>query len=240
MRLPALLVLISACAPADEIEAPLASYHELQLQISEHGLDVLIGEAQPYAQAAPCPLASAYLTAHLGDVPLTYESRGGKIGDEPGDDVSDNVCGQPRFHLDQPATGPAQLVVAESAASSILCRLPDLVSPRALSADTWTWTAGTVATIRWTPVDDAAHWDDFAVTLDRLKPDGVLEQSYPLTDVTMGGGLIRFTVPAAPAGPRYVIAVQPRPTVRCDAGVIANLRSTQTSYAARHDVTIAP
>lgn len=233
-------ILITACAPSDEINVALDAYHEVHVLVTERGLDVRLGDDEGVVQYAPCPIASALLQATLGDVVMSYERRGGKIGDEPGDDVSDNVCGAPRFHLDPPlASGPHPLVIAESAALSIQCRLPDLVTPRALGADTWTWKPGTIATIRWTPVDDAASWEGFGLSLAHLTPDGFVDRAYDLTDVTMGGGLLRFTVPQAPAGPDYVVAVQPRLTVPCG-GASATLESTQISFAARHDVTIAP
>jgi hypothetical protein len=104
---PTLLFLVAAgCFPSNsgpgEVNVTIDSFSDLHITATERSFEIVVGNRYAVAQSSPCPLVDANLTARLGEIPVPLITRGGKIGDEAGDDVSDNFCGTVTLRLDGP------------------------------------------------------------------------------------------------------------------------------------------
>lgn len=244
MRFPLLILLVGCMTSklADETPVDLTYYPELHISVGPGGTRIILGgPGESGSRYAPCP-APGPLTTRLGEVSATVVEPGGKIGESPGDDVADNECGPPIYAVPGlPPDGATRLTIADATAS-LSCPLPDLKATREATAPSWDWHVGQLVTVSWAPADDVALWRSFQVTIQRLDLQGTIVASYPV-DVTLGAGLLRFTVPAitpTPVGPFRVDFI-PTQIVSCaPSAKPAYLQSTLTQFSVSRPVTILP
>ncbi len=246
MRSVLLLVSVAACGTsAGEYSVPLAYYTSLHVMASDQSVAVILGDAIPGVQSGPCPIVSADLTGQWAGMALPLISRGGKVGDSPGDDVSDNECDVPGFRIDQPPPAGPVAVSLSDAALTITCELPDLVAARAIATASWDWQVGQRVVLDWSPAGDLARWTSATVTIYRRDATGAIDDSFNATGVTVAGDTLAFTVPAfrADATNTYFVQASPSGRVACVATTGAagtTVASSVTMFGATHDVTLAP
>jgi hypothetical protein len=180
------------------------------------------------------------------DLPLV--ARGGKVGEDAGDDVSDNVCGVPVFQLDQPPPdGPIALSLAD-ATTTILCELPDLKAARDITATSWDWQAGQRVELQWSPAGDLARWAGATVAIYHRDATGAVDDMFDAVRVTTTGDTIELTVPVVSSGPSaapggYFVQASLVNRVGCSAtGATAGaaIVSSLTMFGASHDIALAP
>ena len=243
MRPRSLLLLLAGCTPSLDAntDVTLAHYNRLQIAPQDQRVDVFIGSRYPAGGYSPCPLLDANVTARLNGVSVPLVKRGGKIGDEPGDDVSDNICGAPMLELGMPPPrGPSTLEVSDPSAATV-CTLPDLTTYRAVRMvplmDPWEWRAGQAITVQWSPSGDLPLWNlGISVALLRNDPSG---NDATIADVTFDGDLMHLTTPSVPSG-SYRFSVRPTTTVLCDPPFRAELALPSGFFNVEHPVTIVP
>jgi hypothetical protein len=174
MRMTLLLLVVAGCFPLPDSQGPatkdvtLAAYADLHIDASDRSLKVFLGKSHRSPTSDPCPLLGAELNAHLDGVVVPVVSRGGKIGDEPGDDVSDNICGTPQLELDVRAPDGPSLLEISDRATMIVCHLPDLRATRQVmlvppTSGIWQWRSGEVVTVQWSPGSDLTLWDPYGL-----------------------------------------------------------------------------
>ena len=238
-----LLLLLAGCTASLDAntDVTLVHYHELQIAPQDQRIDIFIGERFPASGYFPCPLLDANVAARLNGIPVSLVKRGGKIGDEPGDDVSDNVCGAPMLEFGMPPpVGPSTLELSDPSAATV-CNLPDFKVARALMmvppTDPWEWRAGQAVTVQWSPSGDLRLWNlGISVALLRNDPSG---NDATIADVTVDGDLMRLTTPSVPPG-SYRFSARPFPSVNCDPPFRAELAVPSGFFNAEHAVTIVP
>jgi len=223
------------------VDVTLASYGELRVDASAQAFTVALGKRFSIAQSTPCPLLGPELAAQLDGVEVPVTSRGGKIGDEPGDDVSDNLCGNPLFELDMaPPDGPSILEISDRA-TTLTCHLPDLKATRQVMAvppapGTWRWRSGDTVTVQWSPASDLGLWATFPIEIDHVNDANVVDDISHVSNVTSDAGQIRFTLPTLTPG-SYQLKLGPTGSVAC--GVLGGgIASTLTTFAVTQPVTI--
>lgn len=226
---------------AANTDVTLAQYRTLKIVAQDQRIDIFLGESHPESGYYPCPLLDANVTARLNGIPVTLVERGGKIGDEPGDDVSDNVCGPPMLEFGMPPPDGTSTLELLDPAARTECTLPDLKAARAMMmvppTDPWEWRAGQAVTVQWAPGGDLPLWNlGIAVALLRTDPGG---NDATISGVTVDGDRMHLTTPSVPPG-SYRFSVRPFPTVLCDAPFHADLDLPAGFFNAEHAVTIVP
>jgi hypothetical protein len=243
MRPRLLPLLLAGCVsplPANT-DVTLAHYRTLEIVPQDQRIDIFIGESYPLSGYFPCPLLDANVTARLNGISVPLVKRGGKIGDEPGDDVSDNVCGPPMLEFGMPPpAGPSTLELFDPAVR-IVCTLPDLKAARAMTlvppTDPWEWRASQTVTVQWSPSGDLPLWNlGISVALFRNDPSG---NDATIPDVTFDHDVMHLMIPPVPPG-SYRFSVRPFPTVLCDEPFHAELALPSGFFNAEHAVTIVP
>jgi hypothetical protein len=244
MRPILLFLVVAGCIPSGpgEINVPIDSFSNLYMTATEQSLEIVVGNRLSFSQSSPCPLVDANLTARLGDVPVPLITRGGKTGDEPGDDVSDNVCGTVTLRLDgPPPKGPAVLQISDSK-TTVACNIPDLKAPRALmqmpESDPWQWRSGQTVSVQWSPSGDLSRWSLLMTELTPVVVDGMRLDGTEINNTTIEGDLMHFTVPSVAPG-SYELSLDPWGYVSCYPNASLSI-STLTGFAAHHAVTILP
>lgn len=248
MRPILLFLVVAGCFPRGaggpgEVNVTIDSFSNLYITATEQSLEIVVGNRSSISQSSPCPLVDANLTVRLGEVPVPLITRGGKIGDEPGDDVSDNLCGMVTLRLDgPPPDGPAVLQLSDSK-TTVTCNIPDLKASRALTqmpeSDPWQWRSRQAVTVQWSPRGDLPRW---ALLLSELVPvvDGMRIDGTEIRNTTIEGDLMHFTVPSVAPG-SYDLSLDPWGYVSCDPHAASlGISSTFTVFAAHHAVTIVP
>lgn len=246
MRPTLLLLVVAGCFPGGapgEVNVTLDSFSDLHITATEQSLEIVVGHTDDVTQSTPCPLEDANLTARLGDIPVPLITRGGKIGEDPGDDVTDALCGTVTLRLDGPAPdGPAVLQLSDSK-TTVTCNVPDLKAPRTVTqvpdSDTWQWRSGQAVTLQWSPSGDLPRW---TMLLSELFPVDGNARTGDGTELheAIDGDLVRFTVPSVAPG-SYGITLETWGYVPCGPHFVsANISSTFTTFSTFHTVTIVP
>lgn len=246
MRPTLLFLVVAGCFPAGpgEVNVAIDSFSELHITATEQSLAIVVGKRDRFDQSSPCPLVDASLTARLGEIPVPVITRGGKIGDEAGDDVTDNVCGTVTLRLDgPPPDGPSVLQLSDSK-STVACNVPDLKAARALmqmpESDTWQWRSGQPVTVQWSPSGDLSRWGTLLSELYPVVGGMVYYDGAEILHPTIEGDLIRFTVPSVAPG-SYKLVLDPWGYANCSPHpASAAVSSTFTFFAAAHAVAIVP
>jgi hypothetical protein len=246
MRLPLLLLLGSAgCSgngiPVAETDVTLAASSMFHVNASERSFAIVFGDHDHVVQHFPCPAMDANLSARINGVPVPLVTRGGHIGDEPGDDVSDNICAAPLLQLDTPPPdGPSRLEISDSA-TTLSCNLPDLKAVRQATlvppvSGTWEWRAGQAVTMQWSPSGDPRVWSSFSVALSNQETG----LSTGVHDLTLDGDLLHFTVPSLSPG-AYRVELFPSEVVDCGPKrTLALIASTVARFVIDYPVAIVP
>lgn len=243
MRSKLLLLLLAGCTNslAANTDVTLAHYKELQIAPQDDRIDIFLGGRLPLSGYFPCPLLGENLAARLNGIPVSLVKRGGKIGDEPGDDVSDNVCGAPMLEFGMPPPdGPSTLELSDPSTATV-CNLPDFKVARALTmvppTDPWEWRAGQAVTVQWSPSGDRRLWNlGISIALLRNDPSG---NDATIGDVTFDGDRMRLTIPSVPPG-SYRLSARPSTSLLCDSPFHAELAVPSGFFNAEHAVTIVP
>lgn len=246
MRPILLFLVVAGCFSSGpgEVNVTIDSFSNLHITATERSFEIVVGNRFAVAQASPCPLVDANLTARLGEIPVPLITRGGKVADEPGDDVSDNLCGTVTLRLDgPPPDGPAVLQLSDST-TTVTCNLPDLRAPRALmqipESDTWQWRSGQAVTVQWSPSGDLPRWgtllSELFPVVGGMRVDGATE----IRNATIDGDLMHFMVPSVAPG-SYGLSLDPWGYVSCGPrSISADISTTFTVFAVHHAVTIVP
>jgi hypothetical protein len=245
---PILLVLVLAGCFASDPEAEVAvgldSFSMLHVTATEHSVEIVLGDRDPFTLYAPCPLVDPNLTARLGGVPVPLITRGGKIGDEAGDDVSDNRCGTVKLALDGPPPDGTAALELSDPDTGFTCNLPDLKAAREMAlvppeSGTWQWRSGQAVAVQWSPSGDLQLPRQFLATLHHLTGE-VIDNRVAVPGTAVDGDLVRFTVPSVPPG-SYVVDLSPSWIAPCGPRPISlDISSTLTRFAADHRVAIVP
>jgi hypothetical protein len=244
MRLALPLLLAAGCATApepDEIEVTLAEPIPLHVRASDRHVQIVLGALYPSLDVRPCSTVSADLTARLNGVPVPLVTRGGRIGESPGD-VSANGCVLPRLELDMPPPDGSSTLELSDPSTTLTCRLPDLKAAREAALvppapDTWTWRPGQQVTVQWSPSGDLPLWSSFSVELLHLNATGSSDGPMATLDATLEGDLVHFAIPSVSPG-SYTFLVAPSLSVLCGHG--ADITSMLAHFAVARTVAITP
>lgn len=245
MRLLWLSLVAAACNPSSgEREVTLAAFQTLHISASEQSFKILLDDGQSSPRPGPCSVAGAQLTAQLNEVSVPVVTRGGKIGESPGDDVSDNDCDPPVLQLDTPPPDGASTLKLSDSSTMLICSVPDLKARRqatliAPDSGSWTWRPGQAVAMQWSPGDDLRLGDPFHVQLRQLGSPNMVYDLVENRDVTFEGDVLRFTVPASAGAGLYTLQLGPSRVLTCGARPpVAEVSSTLTSFLAEHSVMI--
>jgi len=217
----------------------------LRISATEQSFEVVLGARDAFDQAGPCPRVDATLTARLGEIAVPLITRGGKIGDIPGDDVSDNYCGTVKFRLDGPPPDGAAVLELADPKTRLGCTVPDLKAARELmlvppESGTWPWRAGQAVAVQWSPSGDLRLWAGPSASLLHITDGNVIDGGADIRDEAIDGDVMRFTVPSAPPG-SYELDVGTSQYVTCGPHrVSAEIASTFTRFVVGHAVAIVP
>jgi hypothetical protein len=218
----------------------------MYIRASEQSFKVFLDDGDSSPRWGPCSVADAKLTAQLNDVSVPLVTRGGKIGESPGDDVSDNDCEPPALQLDMPPPdGPSTLTLSDSS-MTLICNVPDLKAVRQATlmppdSGTWTWRSGQAVAMQWSPSGDLRLWNLFSVEMLHLAAPNVIDDLVEIRDPIFEGDVLRFTVPPSIPPGSYILQLIPSRTVACGSQrPVAQISSTLTNFSTDHPVTIVP
>lgn len=251
MRSLCLLITVAGCSmeplpPPAETDVTLARFQTFHLHATEQSIQIVLGDL--YLRDGSCPLIDAEVNARLGGVNVPLVQRGGKIGEEAGDDVADNVCGAPMFRLDMPPPDGASLLDLSDPAAEFRCQLPDLkairqAAPVPPTSGDWEWRAGEEVALQWSPGSDLGVWKFFSVALLHISDADAtaIDGTAVPPDVAFDGDVMRFTVPAVRPG-SYKVDIGPAlAPVHCNSqSVRADIDASAAQFGFAHPVTIAP
>jgi hypothetical protein len=225
-------------SPSGERNVTLAGFKAVRIYANEQSVSIGLDDGDMSPRHGPCPVVDAKLTAQLNGVSVSVIRRGGKIGEAPGDDVSDNECEPPLLELDMPPPDGSSTLALSDSATTLTCNLPDLKAARQAmlvppQSDTWTWQSGQSVAVQWSPSGDLQLWGLF--TVDLVTSSSVIE----IRQVELDGDLVRFTAPSRPGS--YILQLRPSSSVSCRSPLVpAHLTSTFTEFGIGQPVTIVP
>jgi hypothetical protein len=234
-------IMIGCGPPPGEVQTSLTEIHVLHVRATADTFSVELGDDNP-DQWEPCATAFPELSAQLDDLPLPVATLGGKIGDEPGDDVSDNVCEAPKLSVAMPPPDHASHLQIKDHLGAIDCDLPDLKSVRSATlvpAGPWTLKAGQSVTVQWSPGGDAKPG---AISVELLTFDaaGALDGLITINGIAVAGDLVTFTLPSIAPG-SYELQFARFTSLACGPGAAnADLMSNATTFGFAQPIMIAP
>jgi hypothetical protein len=234
-----------SCGSSGEREVTLAGFSALRVYANEQSVKIVLDDGEGSPRYGPCSVTDAKLTAQLNGVSVPVIRRGGKIGESPGDDVSDNDCESPLLQLDMPPPDGSSTLELSDSAITLTCTLPDLKAARQAmlvppQSGTWTWQPRQPVAVQWSPSGDLQLWSLITVDLLHVTPQNVIDDVFEIRNVVFDGDLVRFTVPSAPPG-SYILELRPSRAVSCGSTPVeAQLTSTLTEFGIGQSVTIVP
>jgi hypothetical protein len=231
MRLIALVLsLMAGCMPAnfapdENKQISVAQIHKFYITVTETELSVVLHTITGQ-HAGPCEAALPDLSAQLDGVDVPVATYGGKVGEDPGDDVSDNECAAPRLAVGAPVLDHRSLLRMTDHGGTAACELPDLRTMRKATlvpAGPWELAAGEPVTVQWSPSSDLGHPIAINVQTGTAASGGTI-----IHGQVVQGDLVTFTLPALAPGP-YTLGFAAAAGATCSPPVAsADLHSSAT------------
>lgn len=243
MRLMALVLLFMVgCtpnwAPDTVLQISIAEIHHFDVTVTETELSVMLGTVDGQ-HAGPCEAALPELSAQLDELDVPVVTYGGKIGEDPGDDVSDNECAAPRLGVAPPALNHRSVLRMSDHTGTVACELPDLRTARKarlVPSGPWELTSGEPVTIQWSPASDLIQ--DLSVRLLPRNAAGEIDGLIDIAGQIVNGDIVTFTLPEVPAGP-YALSMDASTRLLCaPAPAAAELHSSATVFGVEQEIMV--
>jgi hypothetical protein len=234
-------IMLGCAAPPGEVQTPLTQIHRFHIRATKDTFSVVLGDTSGQ-QSGPCVAALPDLSGLLDGVAVPVVTYGGKVGEDPGDDVSDNECDAPALSVATPPPDHASHLRMSDHSGTIDCELSDLKTMRnamLVPAGPWDLKSGQPVTVRWSPGSDVGP-HGISVELLTFNAAGEIDRLISIDGVVFEGDLITFTLPSVPAGP-YELGFGRVAGVTCVPGsAYADLKSDATTFGFGQHITIVP
>ena len=214
MRVIALLLpIVVGCGPPPaDVLTPLTQLHAFHIYVTETGYDFWLDFSQPGNAGTasgwcpvPCPVALSDLSAQLDGLAAQVLTHGGKVGEDPGDDVpGDNICAPPKLSVATPPLDHESHLHMSDRSGTVDCDVPELketVSVALVPPGPWELKAGQAVTAQFSPGGRSAG----PVELATFDSAGEIAGQTVIDGAVFKDDLVTFTLPTVVAPGAYVL-----------------------------------